>query len=90
MAYRIARAALVLILVWLTALGLNTSNQGVNQLSGQTRGPVIYVSWHNQVLHWDWLGQGHDYPLARVKRDMKGLGDRLCKYLQGLEERFLN
>jgi len=79
----------VLLLLWLVALGLNISNQGINQLSGETRGPVINIGLHNQVLHWDWLGQGHDYQLAGIKGDVKVLGERLCKYLHGVRAQVL-
>lgn len=78
-----AKAGLVFLLIWLIVLGLNTSNQGINQLSGETRGPVVNIRMHNQVLHWDWLGQGHDYQLVRIKGDVKVLGERICKYLRG-------
>lgn len=87
MASRIVKTALVFFLVWLVAMGLNISNQGINQLSGETRGPVINIGLHNRVLHWDWLGQGHDYPLARIKGDVKVLSIQICKYLQGVKTR---
>lgn len=75
---------MVFLLLWLVVLGLNISNRGINQLSGETRGPVINIELHNRVLHWDWLGQGYDYPLARIKGDVQVLGERICKYLHGV------
>lgn len=77
----------MVLLFWLITLGLNTSNQGLNQLSGETRGPVINIGLQNQVLHWDWLGQGHDYQLAGIKGDVKALDERICKYLHGVQSR---
>ncbi|MEN6390275.1 MAG: hypothetical protein ABFD04_07625 [Syntrophomonas sp.] len=83
------KAALVFLLLWLVALGLNISSRGINQLSGETRGPVINIGLHNRVLHWDWLGRGHDYPLVRLKGDVQVLGERLCKYLHGVSTKVL-
>lgn len=81
------KPVLVFLLLWLVVLGLNVSNQGINQLSGERRGPVINIELHDWVLHWDWLGQGHDYQLARIKGDMQVLGERLYKYLHDVKAR---
>lgn len=81
------KPVLVLLLLWLVILGLNISNQGINQLSGERRGPVISIRLHDRVLHWDWLGQGHDCQLARIKGNMQVLSERVYKYLLDVKTR---
>jgi len=57
--------------VLLVVLGLNTSNQGINQVSGECRRPVLNVSWKDHVLYWDWLGVAHSYPTAPLENKIK-------------------
>jgi len=58
-------------LLFLMVLGLNTSNQGINQVSGESRRPVLNIFWQDHVLYWDWLGVAHNYSPAPLENRIK-------------------
>lgn len=48
-------------LLVLTVMGLNASNQGINNLTGENRNPIVAVSGDRSTVNLYWLGA--DYPL---------------------------
>lgn len=75
MATRFYQFLALALLITLVAAGLNTSNQGINQVSRQSRPPVVGLKWQNHALHADWLGKSYDYPVRRFIRDLDRLRD---------------
>ncbi|HWP95542.1 MAG TPA: hypothetical protein VN426_01710 [Syntrophomonadaceae bacterium] len=70
MASKIYHLIVLSLLLTLVIIGLNTSNEAINQVSRESRGPVAFLQWQDHVLHVDWLGRGYDYPLQRFMEDM--------------------
>ena len=68
---RMLKPLFTIIILFLVVLGLNTSNQGINQVSGESRKPVFNVFWRDHVLYWDWLGVGHKYSTAPLENGIK-------------------
>jgi len=55
------RISAVLVILMLVMFGLNTSNQGINSLTMQTRQPVIGVQTQGNSVSIFTLGESHNY-----------------------------
>lgn len=62
------RISLVVCVILLVIIGLNTSNQGINQVSGELRGPVVALGINRHEIHGDWLGKEYGLSWQRLKQ----------------------
>jgi len=58
---KICRIFIVLLLTSLVIMGLNTSNQGINDLTMANRNAVIRLSLDNDSINLDLLGKRHNW-----------------------------
>jgi hypothetical protein len=68
----------------LTALGLNTSNQGINNLTGESHNPVIAVSYDRSTMNLYWLGSDYALDLDRLPLSVKNYLQRMQKVIHAL------
>ncbi len=71
MLLRMFKSLATMLVIYLAVMGLNISNQGINQVSGESRGPVINLVWHDNTFYWDWLGSGHEYSTVPMQNSVK-------------------
>ncbi|MDR1160604.1 MAG: hypothetical protein LBK69_08275 [Syntrophomonadaceae bacterium] len=71
-------------LLLLVVLGLNQSNEGVNQLSMENRLPVLSVKLDDQKIRTVYMGEAYDINTAELYNSLKekttSIGRQMKKY----------
>lgn len=82
------RFILVLILIYLVIAGLNISNQGINNLSMEDRGPVAGISYDSNNLEMQLMGKEYShhqllddyaYLVEKGRNEMRDVNDYFGK-----------
>lgn len=82
---RFYQLLMLLGLVFLVVLGLNTSNQGINNLTREERQAVLNVDYSEGDIRVEALGNSHSYSLDRLNTSLPGLkqqGRSVINYLK--------
>lgn len=64
----IARPLLVIMVFILVILGLNTSSQGISNLTMNDSEPVIGVAVHDHSINLDWLGASYSFDRDKLSK----------------------
>lgn len=77
--YRISAVFIILMLV---IFGLNTSNQGMNSLTLQTRQPVVGLQTQGNTISIFTLGESHKYGKQEMVSEIMQVRNQLWIYAQ--------
>lgn len=71
------RWGLVILILALVITGLNISNEGMNQLTGEQRKEITAVDYGPEHISFLWLGQEYNYPRENLHKIPDNLRERL-------------
>lgn len=86
---RFYRAMLVVIVIALLILGLNTSNQGINRLTLEQRGPVLGLTLDDQAVNVQFLSKDYDISRDKLLIEMQEVGKGLNLLMERVKNHFI-
>ncbi|MEN6348528.1 MAG: hypothetical protein ABFD08_03890 [Syntrophomonas sp.] len=86
---KIYRAMLVALLFGLVILGLNTSNQGINRLTMENRGPVMGLNIDSKDINVQFLSENYAIPRDKLLVDKEEMKNGLQVVIERVKNHFI-